>query len=65
MMNETFPAAKMKEKIEVLPPSAHDVDLEMEHRHCVPGEPRRVPTTLMEPNTPMEYIGSTDTEPDE
>ena len=33
--------------------------------HCVSEEPRKVTTNLVEPITPIEYIGSTDTDPDE
>ena len=64
-MNEQFPPAEIKDTIETLVLPAHETDLEMEPRYHVPGELRSVTTTLIEPMTPMEYIGSTETEPDE
>ena len=44
MINEQFPASEIKEKIEALPLSVHDADLEMEPRHHMPGELERVTT---------------------
>ena len=65
MMNEQFPAAEIREKIKALQSWALNPKLKMRIRHQVPGELRRVMTTLVDPVAPTEHIESTDTESDE
>ena len=64
-MNEQFPAAKISERIRVLPPSVHNKELEMESRHGRPGKQTRMTTTLVGLIEPIKQLGSMDTDIDD